>query len=152
MRVFVYVIAILVFSGSALKSQEVTAVEACEFFSRTIAVKAPSHLTGDKWVIEDESEFSLNSVTHLGRYNFLAKLVKIDGYRTRSDGSLLGPTAEVSALIMCEADVIDRRVLNISVIDGPLVGSPSENAFSAIYSGPVSESIEVGSRVHQGKY
>ena len=64
-----------------------------------------------------------------------------------------GPT--FSASIICLADVVDHRILEISIQPGPFVGETvdaPDGVKKEVYSKPPTKTYAVGNMIHQGKY
>lgn len=130
---------------------EVTASEACAFFSRGLPVVGIASNVDYEPIVE----FEFEAVgTSLDRYATLvtAPIERSFGISGASgEWTLLG---RVSARIVCVADVKDRRVLSLQLTDGPTVGDVIENwrGDKRKVQAPSAVEIDVGSQSHQGKY
>lgn len=134
-------------------SAEASASEACKFFSSQAVIKFLWEIE----VFEMEGDPDLNftlTETYIDRYAVFSSQDIIREIGTeRSDGTT-SIRQIVSGVVMCEVDIIDRRVLRVYVTGGPSVGEPFEDGFGRKkeITSPAREIFEVGGEIHSGKY
>ncbi len=134
---------------------EPTAEEACAFFARNV----PVTLERQGFVFEpiEAQPFELRE-TNLERYAVYARPPITQRFGTANDDGTLNVVGALSALMLCEVDIVERRVLTVSVINGPSAGAPLEienstaNVPDKTVSGIRPVSVPVGEAVHQGKF
>jgi hypothetical protein len=89
----------------------------------------------------------------LDRYQTLASVGILVEFGQISDGNFELRGA-ISASAVCTVDLIDRRVIQMKILDGPIVGSNITNANGDTrrIQGPNEISVDIGSLSHAGKY
>lgn len=130
-----------------------TEEEACEYFSGDVAMigeqpQANAFLAGQREV----TPFVKTSI-ELDRYASFIREWLIGYALPRQDGQII-VVGYISAREFCLVDIIDRRVISISLVDGPLKGGDKANEQGVLkyIHGVQEQTVEVGSKAHRGAY
>lgn len=141
--------------SACIAQAEPTAEEACAFFARNV----PVQLERQGFVFEpiEAGAFELRE-TNLERYAVYTRPPITQRFGTANQDGTLNVVGALSALMLCEVDIVDRRVLSISVVNGPNAGQALEienstaNVPDQVVSGVRTVSVPIGDAVHQGKF
>lgn len=126
-----------------------SASEACHYFLSEVAIESTAK---KNYFIIEMPDF-IPVQTDLERYEtYVALGIRIDfGQGSQADFHKLG---EVSATAICLVDIVERQVIRISVLDGPLVGESTVNANgdTRTIRGPDTKMVDIGLKAHRGRY
>jgi hypothetical protein len=127
-----------------------TSSEACEYFFAHVGIAGPAVDTDHRLV--NQPEF-VSIKIEIDRYESLliTNSVWEFGETQGTDFNRLG---KISANALCNVDIIDRRVLEIWLFDGPDVGTETTTfrGDRREVRGPTLNYIAVGDLHHQGKF
>jgi hypothetical protein len=142
------------FVGPGSYAEEPTAFEACTYFAtRHLTIEAEMRAVSLIGMVDFGGEYQVQE-SALQRYTtYLVRDISGELATDRSDGQVI-PTGRFSADFLCLVDVVDRRVLTVSLQDGSSVGQEVElsNGTKRQLSGIKETSVDIGSMSHQGKY
>jgi hypothetical protein len=141
---------ILVAAGGGANA-EASPIEACSYFDKMANIDSDAEFVNVEAPILVEP-YTRSSIA-LDRYSIFTRSIQAEVGWLKDDGTQLISGA-LSALFTCEVDVIDRRVLRISVSPGPLAGEEIELSDGSKRTAltPGTTSVEIGAMSHQGKY
>ena len=132
---------------------EPTPSDACLYFAQDLSLYGVAKAKSVDYTDVTLPDFKQISLT-LDRYAVLVsseEIIRDFGIRS-ADGDL-EVRGKISALLICEVDIVDRRVLTIAAIQGPSTGNSIvlETGKRAIEK-PDPAVMQIGIQVHQGKY
>ena len=132
---------------------EPTPSDACLYFAQDLSLYGVEKAKSVEYTDVTLPDFKQISLT-LDRYAVLISSEEIiREFGIRSANGDLEVRGKISALLICEVDIVDRRVLRLSVIQGPSAGTSIvlETGKRTIER-PDPAVMQIGLQVHRGKY